>query len=86
MPELLWGVTHKWADAILFGHTRTTAKKEHGQSKAKAQGGTERVIRTTRTAAYDAGNRYNLPDEINCGRCAKDAWTAFAEAMKRRKE
>jgi hypothetical protein len=61
MHRKTWGLTHKWADMVLFGNwlTLTDDKK-----KGKAQGGHHRILYTERTAAYDAKNRHGLPPQI----------------------
>lgn len=82
MPAPLWGVTHRWADAILFGGYITAAEKERGQSKAKARGGEHRMIYTSRTAAYDAGNRYSLPEALDCAGGPEAAFQSFLSAVK----
>lgn len=63
--EKTWGVTHKWADAVLFGTFLTVALEKRGSTRAKGAGGTERVIYTERTDAYDAKNRYGMPAQID---------------------
>lgn len=61
-----WGVTHKWFDTCLFGTFKTVVDKVDKKGmKGKAIGGTERVIYTTQSDAYDAKNRYGLPEEIS---------------------
>lgn len=53
----------EWADAILFANYRTKlVAGEDGRTRAK--GGTERVLHTQRTAAWDAKNRYGLAAEL----------------------
>jgi len=52
----------EWADAILFANFETKIIESGG--KTKGVGGHERVIYTTNSAAYDAGNRYGLPEKI----------------------
>lgn len=81
MEEKVWGLTHKWADVVLFGNFLTTAKKERGSLKGKATGGDGRMIYTTRTAAFDAKNRVGLPPSIPMGRTGKEAWEALKTAM-----
>ena len=68
MHDKFWGLSHKWADVILFGNHQTFAKKDSGSLKAKGLGGTDRVIYTQRSAAFDAGNRVGLPPEIPMGK------------------
>jgi len=52
----------EWADVILFATFDTKTVDNNG--KTKGIGGRERVIYTTHSAAYDAGNRYGLPEKI----------------------
>ena len=51
-----------WADAALFA--TFDIKVIGSDNKPKGIGGRERVIYTVRSAAYDAGNRYGLPEKI----------------------
>ena len=51
-----------WADAVLFASFDTKVIETDG--KPKGIRGRERVIYTVRSAAYDAGNRYGLPEVI----------------------
>jgi len=53
----------EWADAVIFANFHTDVIKKDG--KAKAVGGTERVMYTTRTAAYDAKNRAGLGSPLS---------------------
>lgn len=53
----------EWADCILFANYRTRLV-EGQDGRTRAKGGTERVLHTERTAAWDAKNRYGLPSEI----------------------
>lgn len=74
-------VTERWVDAILFGGYRTfISMKSKNALKGKAEGGTQRVIHTTRTAAIDAGNRLGITDIIECGDTAEEAFTNFVSA------
>lgn len=53
----------EWADLLLFLNFKTTVVE--GQSgKSKGLGGRERCMYTTHHAAYDAKNRFGLPDEL----------------------
>lgn len=60
-----WGVTHKWADAVLFATFRTITDTMKGEQRKKGIGGTDRVIYAERRDAWDAKNRYGMPDEID---------------------
>ncbi|MDR3136757.1 MAG: ATP-binding protein [Coriobacteriales bacterium] len=52
----------EWADAILFANYEITVLKEDG--KARARGGSKRVMYTSHTATWDAKNRHDLPEEL----------------------
>lgn len=82
LHEKVWGLTHKWADVVLFANFETFAKKDRGAMKAKGVGGDDRILYTQRTAAYDAKNRLGLPPEIRLGGTPQSGWQAFADAMK----
>ena len=64
----------EWSDAVLFAHSRTYTHKD-GKAKAKGIGDGVRVINTNKTPAWDAGNRYGMPDELPL------SWAAVAEAI-----
>ena len=53
----------EWCDLLLFCtyQTRTT---EGTDGRIKATGGKKRIMRTERSAAWDAKNRYGLPEEL----------------------
>lgn len=78
-----WGVTHKWADAVLFGTFYSVVETRAGKEvevlkKGKGIGGTERVLYTQRRDAYDAKNRFNLPEVIDIPGDRNTSWPAFA--------
>jgi hypothetical protein len=53
----------EWVDACLFANYDIII--ETGKDKvARAKGGTRRMLYTNHTAAYDAKNSYDMPDEI----------------------
>ena len=67
----------EWSDCILFAtHKVHTKKEDAGFNKkiAKAKCG-GRVLYTSETPAFTAGNRYGLPEELPL------EWTAFNEAL-----
>ena len=79
-----WGATHKWADVIMFMDTVTVIDEDG--NRPKAVGGTQRIARCERSAAWDAGNRYGLK-EFSLGNSAAEGWKNFMAAMKKaRKE
>lgn len=53
----------EWADLILFATTEVQVV-QGSDGKLKAQGGKARVIHTERTAAWDAKNRFSLPERL----------------------
>lgn len=78
-----WGVTHHWADAVLFGmfpNVVVTAKPD--DKKGKGIGGTQRVLYTERRDAFDAKNRFGLPKEIDIPNNRTKAWSTLAELLK----
>jgi len=56
-------ILKEWADLVLFCNYKLQIV-EGNDGKIKAQGGRERVMYATRTAAWDAKNRFGLPDEM----------------------
>lgn len=84
MHEKLWGLSHKWFDSILFGNFHVEVV-ESG-AKHKGLGGQQRMLYTQRHAAYDAGNRLGLPEEIEMGSSGKEAWDNFVAAVKEAKK
>ena len=56
------GIFKEWADAVLFARFETFVEKV--DNKVKAYGGSTRVVETTHSAAWDAKNRYGLPEQM----------------------
>lgn len=69
------GVMKEWVDAVLFAKFEEFTTKDARTKRVRGISSGERVICTVRSAAYDAGNRYNLPDRLPLD------WDAFAEAV-----
>lgn len=71
------GLLKQWADAVLFGAYETLTRKvdtnPNGRVKGIATGA--RLIHTQRRAAFDAKNRYDLPEVMPLD------WDTFAEAV-----
>ena len=84
MHHKTWGLTHKWADMVLFANFFVDTVKDG--SRVKGIGGQERYLYTERHAAYDAKNRHGLPSEISMGRSGKEAWTNFVGSLRNGKE
>lgn len=81
MPDKLVAHANKWADALLYGGWAIEEKKTGTPGKAKAVGGTARMIQTGGSAAHVTGNRFGLPAVIRGGDDAASMWRAFALAM-----
>lgn len=75
-----WEQIHRWADIIMFANFHTEVVEDGARKKGR--GGNQRVFYTVRDAAYDAGNRYGLPEEIEMGSSGKEAWQNFVSAVK----
>lgn len=75
----LWS---EWADIVLFMNYRINIKKEKSgfdKDRARAIGTGDRVIYTSERPAWDAKNRWGLPDEIFIGK--DSAYSAFHKAL-----
>lgn len=79
-----WGITHKMADTVLFGTFFQVLKKDG--PRAKAIGGTERVIYTEHTDAFDAKNRFGMAPCVNIPDDPAASWDALAAAIANGKE
>jgi hypothetical protein len=78
-----WSQTLKWSDMVLFANYYTVVDEQatSTKNKGKGKGGTERIIYTQRTAAWDAKNRHGLPEEISMGESAAEGWQHFLDAI-----
>lgn len=70
------GLVKEWCDAVLFARHEEFVDKDGRTKRVRGVSTGARVIRSTRTAAYDAKNRYGLPDSLPL------EWEAFAEAAR----
>lgn len=69
----------EWCDAVMFANYKTIVKKDDvGFNKTVARGIStgERLLYTAERPAYQAKNRYSLPESIPL------SWDAFANAIK----
>jgi hypothetical protein len=81
MDKNTYGVTSKWADAILFGNFQVvvnTRKTSDGKGKAVDK---TRVMFTERGPAFDAKNRMGMPETIEMGNSPDEAWANFIAAL-----
>lgn len=69
------GLLKEWSDVVLFANYETFAAKDATTKRVKGVSTDKRLIYTSRKAAYDAKNRYDLPESM-----ALD-WTEFWEAV-----
>lgn len=77
-PRLHKGVNSlvsEWADAVLFATRRMRIDSTTGRAAPIGADGGERVLRTNGSPAFNAKNRYSLPNEIPL------SWNAFVEGI-----
>lgn len=74
-----WAATHKWADAVLFGTFRTIVDTK--DNRPKGIGGTDRVLYTERRDAFDAKNRYGMPEQIDIPGQPNQIWSVVWNAI-----
>lgn len=75
MPDKAGALVKEWSDALLFANYHVKVAKAH---KTASKGKGEMIGRflfTERTAAYDAKNRYSLPERLPL------EWSALSAAM-----
>jgi len=84
MHEKVWGLSHKWADIVLFAnyHQIVVSESKKPTATGKAKGGTQRVAYAERTAAFDAKNRHGLSPSFSLGSNHEEAWANFILEMK----
>lgn len=68
------GLVKEWAEDVLFANYQTFANKDERTKRVKGVSTGARLVYTVRTAAYDAKNRHNLPEEMPLG------WEDFVSA------
>lgn len=70
------GLLKEWADAVLFTRFETFANTDDKTKRTRGVSSGARIVHTQRTAAFDAKNRYDLPQTLPLD------WAAFAAAVK----
>lgn len=73
--EKLGGTVREWADTVLFATWEQHAVELGGKTKGVSTG--RRIVQTTKTAAFDAKNRFALPDSLEL------SWASFAREVER---
>jgi len=58
------GLVKEWADAVLFANYETYAKKDEKTKRVRGVDTGARLLFTERRAAWDAKNRYGLPESL----------------------
>lgn len=58
------GLLKEWADSVLFANYETYAKKDEKTKRVRGVSTGARLLYTQRAAAFDAKNRYSLPEEL----------------------
>lgn len=67
------GLLKEWADAVLFAQHETCSREVNGKTRGVSTGA--RLVHTERRAAFDAKNRYGLPESFPL------SWADFAEGV-----
>lgn len=65
----------EWSDAVLFATYETLTHQKDARSQVKGVSTGARIMHTERRAAFDAKNRYGLPDSMPL------SWATFADAV-----
>jgi hypothetical protein len=73
------GMLKEWCDAVLFARYETFTTKDDKTKRVRGVSSGARVVHTQRTAAWDAKNRYDLPETLPL------EWSAFHEASQARR-
>jgi hypothetical protein len=58
------GLIKEWSDVVLFANYETFAEKDKRTKRVKGVSTGARMLYTTRTAAFDAKNRFDLPESM----------------------
>lgn len=64
LHEKAAGFLKEWAEAVLFARFEESTTKMEGSARVKGILSGERVLHTVRSAAFDAKNRFNLPEQL----------------------
>lgn len=75
MHEKAAGVLKQWCDVVLFAKHEAFAKRDSQTKRVRGVSTGARVVHTQWSAAFDAKNRHNLPEELPL------SWRAFTEAV-----
>jgi hypothetical protein len=70
------GLLKEWSDVVLFANHETFAHKDDRTKRVRGVSTGARVCHTTRSAAFDAKNRFDLPEQFPLD------WAEYAAALK----
>lgn len=76
MHEKAAGLLKEWCEVVLFANHETFAAEDKRTKRIKGISTGARLIYTTRTAAYDAKNRFGLPEAMPLD------WSEFHAAVR----
>ncbi len=76
MYKKIWADTCRWADVVLFGNYASVIKDGKGIA------GYDRTIYTEHRDAYDAKNRYGMPEKIKLP-SAEESWNTIWKEIKK---
>jgi len=57
-------LSREWADAVLFAKFEIYTHKDGMKTKATGIGNTKRIVYTNQSPAWDAKNRFSMPDKL----------------------
>jgi hypothetical protein len=78
LHEYVWAITAAWLDCILF----MDFYKAVGDDGKASGDDSVRTIYCQHDATYDAGNRFGLKEDIDCGDSPQEAWKNLSAAIK----
>lgn len=74
LHEKAAGLLREWADDVLFANHDIATNTEKGTKRTRGISSGQRFMFTTHSAAYDAKNRHNLPEQMTLD------WAEFVAA------
>lgn len=77
-----WQQLHRWCKTVLFYNMEPEVKKKGLKAKA-VEDSEQRILYTTKTAFWDAKNRYGLPPNIPLSDTAKEAAAELIAAIRK---
>jgi hypothetical protein len=76
-----WGPTHRWADAVLFGNFHDEIEKPKSGRPKGINCPAQRVVYTERRAAWEAKNRYGMPESFRLPDKPAESWDTISRAI-----